>query len=95
MSQAIYAHELPIAIPGGAPLTISDDLQAAALANQSGPARRAINAGLDLLLYAQTERASAEAYTILLGEARRGLLRGERISAASRRISTLKRLLGR
>jgi beta-glucosidase-like glycosyl hydrolase len=94
MSPAIYAHELRIGVPRGSPLTISDDLQARALSDQSAPARHAINAGLDLLLYAQTEQASASAYSILLAEARAGLISQARIAAADRRIEALKRSLG-
>ena len=40
-------------------VTISDDLESPAIESQSAPARHAIQAGLDLLMYAQTEQASA------------------------------------
>jgi beta-N-acetylhexosaminidase len=95
MSPAIYNRELPLAIPDASPVTISDDLQAGALTDQIAPARRAIDAGLDLLLYAQTEQASAIAYSVLLREARQGLLSITRISAADRKIAALKRRVGR
>jgi beta-N-acetylhexosaminidase len=90
MSPSIYRRELPLAIPGRTPLTISDDLQSPAIESQTAPARRAIDAGLDLLLYAQTEQASMFAYSKLLAEARAGLISVTRLAAASRRIRTLK-----
>jgi beta-N-acetylhexosaminidase len=94
MSPEVFARELRIAVAGATPLTISDDLQAGALTDQAAPAAHAVNAGLDLLLYAQTEPASAEAYSLLLQEARRGMIRSARITAAERRIAGLKRVLG-
>jgi beta-glucosidase-like glycosyl hydrolase len=95
MSPAIYRRELALAVPGHTPLTISDDLQSPAVESQSAPARQAIDAGLDLLLYAQTEQASAFAYSKLLAEARAGLISRARLTTASRRIQALKSRLGR
>ena len=95
MSPSIYGRELPLAVPSGTPLTISDDLQSPAIESQTAPARHAIDAGLDLLLYAQTEQASAFAYSTLLAEARAGLVPEARITAASRRIQELKARLAR
>jgi beta-N-acetylhexosaminidase len=71
-------------------VTISDDLQAAALAEAVHPALRAINAGLDLLLYAQSEAASAEAYRKLKADLESGSLSVERVSEASTKIRRLK-----
>lgn len=90
MSPSIYRRELPLAVPGRTPLTISDDLQSPAIESQTAPARRAIDAGLDLLLYAQTDQASAFAYSKLLAEARAGLIPEARLAAANRRIQALK-----
>jgi beta-N-acetylhexosaminidase len=94
MSPLTYEGELPAATGGSTVLTISDDLQAKALANQAAPARHAIDAGLDLLMYAETEQASAEAYGTLLGEARSGRLSRARIRAAYDAIVTFKRAPG-
>jgi beta-N-acetylhexosaminidase len=90
MSPVIYQRELRLAVPGAPPLTISDDLEAPAIEAQSGPARQAIDAGLDLLLYAQTEQASAFAYSKLLAEARSGAIATGKVMAANRRIAALK-----
>lgn len=52
-------------------LTISDDLQTPALADQSDLAVRAVRSGLDLLLYATDAAGSARAHAQLLDAARR------------------------
>jgi beta-N-acetylhexosaminidase len=93
MSSATYQRELALAAPGRRVLTISDDLQSPAITARSSPARTAIDAGLDLLLYAQTEEASADAYERLLAEARSGMLSVARIRTASAMIEQLKRRL--
>lgn len=95
MASTIYRRELPLAVPGHAALTISDDLESPSIESQTAPARQAIDAGLDLLLYAQTEQASAFAYSKLLSEARAGLIPEARLTAASRRIRALKARLSR
>ncbi len=94
MSPQTYDRELAVAVRGRKPVTISDDLQAPAITSQSAPARRAINAGLDLLMYAQGEDGSAAAYSTLLADARAGLVSVARIRAASEAIEALKRSLG-
>jgi len=76
-------------------VTISDDLQAAALAEVVHPALHAINAGLDLLLYAQTEAASAEAYRKLKADLESGSLSTRRVSEATTEIRRLKAELTR
>lgn len=91
LSSQIYDSELPRA--GVAAVTISDDLQAPAIANLVSPARRAINAGLDLLLYGQNGLAANAAYDRLLVEASDGRLRASRIVAAAGKIRALKRSL--
>ena len=75
-------------------VTISDDLQAPALAGVTAPARTAINAGLDLALYAQTEAAAEDAYPILVDDIRLGVLSVHRVAAAAAAIHALKQSLG-
>ena len=89
------AGELPIAVGGSRVLTISDDLQSAAIAAQTAPARDAIEAGLDLLMYAQTQQASGVAYAQLLREVISGEIPVADLRAADRKIRQLKLLLGR
>jgi beta-N-acetylhexosaminidase len=95
MSPATYGRELRVATSNSKVVTISDDLQAAALAGQRAPARHAIAAGLDLLLYAGTEQASAAAYSILLSEARSAVLKKTRIQAAYDAVLALKQRVAR
>jgi beta-N-acetylhexosaminidase len=92
LSREIYERELPAAA-GTQPVTISDDLEAGALAGQPAPAHRALAAGLDLLLYAQSEEGSADAFRTLLGELRSGTLPRASIERADRAVSALKSLV--
>jgi beta-N-acetylhexosaminidase len=92
LTRAAYG-ELPRR--GGWPVTISDALETPALANERTPARRALTAGLDLLLYANTERGSAAAYRILLADARAGRIPRARIDQAAKRVLRLKKWLAR
>jgi beta-N-acetylhexosaminidase len=94
MSPLTYRRELRIVNPQAAPLTISDDLQAPALNDQIAPARRAINAGLDLALYARTEAASASAYHVLVHNALRGRISTSQIREAASAIQALKASVG-
>ena len=89
----IFARELKDA--GVDAVTISDDLQAAGLRSQTRPALRAVDAGLDLLLYAQTERGSAEAYEQLAVALGAGRLDSDQVSRAGAAISRLKTALAR
>ncbi len=77
------------------PVTISDALETPALANEATPARRALVAGLDLLLYANTEEGSANAYRVLLRDARAGRIPRRRLEQAAKRVLRLKAYLGR
>jgi hypothetical protein len=95
MTRAIYDRELPLATRSSSTVTISDDLETPAIAGQLSPARQAINAGLDVLLYAETEQASSDAYARLLVEARSGLLSTTRIEAANREIAKIKLQIAR
>lgn len=88
LSPEVYEHELPAA--GVQAPTISDDLDTPAIADLQTPARRAINAGLDMLLYAQTEASSAEAYPQLLTDLSDGSVREANILHAAAEIGMLK-----
>jgi beta-N-acetylhexosaminidase len=93
LTRSTYTRELPRR--GAWPVTISDALETPALANRRTPARRALRAGLDLLLYAGTEQASADAYRVLLRDARAGRIPRERVDEAAKRVLRLKAFLGR
>lgn len=95
MSPEIYQRELPIALGGSDALTISDDLQSTAIAAQTAPARHAIDAGLDLLMYAQTVQGSARAYAQLLNDVSSGLIPIANLRAADQKILQLKQLVAR
>lgn len=92
-SPEIYAHELPIALGHPSHLTISDALDTPALSGQKTPALRAIDAGLDLALFSGTEQESAQAYKLLLADARRGALPESRLRSAAFAVEALKRRL--
>jgi beta-N-acetylhexosaminidase len=92
LSPEIYRDELPNAI-GGEPFTISDDLQTPGIVDRLHPAQQAINAGLDLLMYAQTEAGSSSAYSQLLSAARSQTISHTRIHEAYEAIQLFKQLL--
>jgi beta-N-acetylhexosaminidase len=92
MSPEIYRDELPSAINGPS-LTISDDLQTQAVLAVTHPARRAIEAGLDMLMYARSEAGSITAYRQLLALAlAKGISHG-RIAEAYEAIQLYKQLI--
>jgi beta-N-acetylhexosaminidase len=93
MSRAIYQRELPIAVGRSHSLTISDDLQTPALAVRASPELTAVDAGLDLAMYATTEAGSATAYSKLLADARAGLLPLHRLVDAVSGIEALKKIV--
>jgi beta-N-acetylhexosaminidase len=93
LDPTIYNSELPKVV-GFSGVTISDDLQAGALANVVSPAKTAIDAGLDLLLYAGTESASEYAYGKLVEEAEAGQVNTGKIIQAYGKIEALKASLG-
>jgi beta-N-acetylhexosaminidase len=95
MSPEIYRRELPLAVGGRRPVTISDDLESGAIAGQAAPARQAVAAGLDLVLYAASEKTSADVYEVLLADARAGVISRRVLEAASVRIRRLKQRLCR
>jgi len=88
MSPEIYHNELA-AVVGYKGVTISDDLGAGALAHEPAPAERAINAGLDLALYAQGE-ASVDAYDTLRQDVDSGTIPSARVESAYSAIIALK-----
>jgi beta-N-acetylhexosaminidase len=88
MSADTYEREL--AHVGADGVTISDDLEAPAVQNEVTPARRSINAGLDLLLYARTESVSAAAFDRLLEDVDSGRIGRARVEAAATEVLALK-----
>lgn len=74
-------------------VTISDALETPAIEAQTTPGRRSILAGLDLLLYAKTESASATAYDRLLEDVRSGAIKRKRVREAATAIASLKQEL--
>jgi len=75
-------------------VTISDSFESGAISVQRSPARAAINAGLDMVLYPGYEATSQNAYDLLLQDARAGTLHPGRVLAAAGRVLTLKANLG-
>jgi beta-N-acetylhexosaminidase len=77
-------------------LPISDSFEGGAiraLANHA-PARTAINAGLDMVMYSANETDALSAYTTLLADARAGAMNRIRVLAAATRVLQLKQQLG-
>jgi beta-N-acetylhexosaminidase len=89
MSPEIYKTELG-QIVGYHGVTISDALGAGALAHEADPAERAIDAGLDLALYAGTEDESVNAYVGLCEDLRTGGIPRNRVEDAYNAIMALK-----
>jgi beta-glucosidase-like glycosyl hydrolase len=73
-------------------VTVSDAMEGGALRNLRTPARRALNAGLDMLLYG-TPGDSAAAYPVLLDDLRQGRIPRARIEDAARSVLRLKAYL--
>ncbi len=90
-SPETYSSALPQAVGHGVPVTISDDLEAGALTKQPSPALHALNAGLDMAMYAGSADASQLAFTKLLADARAGLLSRKRITTAEQAVVTFKK----
>ncbi len=89
MSPEIYQTELG-QIVGYSGVTISDALGARALAHEADPAEHAIDAGLDLALYAGTEEESANAYNGLREDLHTGGIPRSRVEDAYSAIMALK-----
>lgn len=90
LSPVAYARELRRAgVSAGTP-TISDDLDAGAIRGRDHPARRAVQAGLDLLLFASGPNTSAVAYSALVGDVKAGTIRAARVRDAAAAVMRLK-----
>jgi beta-N-acetylhexosaminidase len=90
----IYSQVLPSDRVSALP--ISDSFEGGAIRALSGraPARTAINAGLDMVMYSANESDALGAYTTLLADARAGTLSRARVQAAAARVLALKQRLG-
>jgi beta-N-acetylhexosaminidase len=93
MSRSIYDRELGRAHISA--VTISDDMEAGALSGREGPALHALRAGLDLLLYAQSEEVSRAAFSKLAGSLRDGQLPAARVEQAAAAVDRLKDAVAR
>lgn len=93
MSPSIYSSVLP---SDGLvdPLTISDSFETGAISPWTTPAKRAISAGLDMVMYPSYEADALNAYAGLLADVKDGALTLARVRAAAARVLTLKRALG-
>jgi beta-N-acetylhexosaminidase len=93
LSPEIYANELPVEDHVSAP-TISDDLGAGALAKLPNVAQTAIDAGLDMLLYATDGGTVGHAYATLVAGVQAGAVSRARVEAAAASILAVKHALG-
>jgi beta-N-acetylhexosaminidase len=93
LARRAYTREL--ASTGFTGVTITDDLQAVALAQVRNLAVKVARAGADILLYAGSEAASDAAYRSLMRAARRGALARGPLERSYARILALKSGLGR
>jgi beta-glucosidase-like glycosyl hydrolase len=89
-----YIYQTVMARDGIDALTISDSFESGAMSGRRSPARLAINAGLDMIMYPGDEAASRRAYNLLLQDAETGMLDRARVRAAAARVLTLKKRLG-
>ncbi len=94
LAPVTYTRLLPQNDIGGLP--ISDSFEGGAIAAPSvrSPARTAIAAGLDMVMYANSESDALVAYSKLLTDARDGTLKRGRIAQAAARVLQLKSALG-
>lgn len=83
-----------LAATGFRGITISDAFDTPAIANRVRPARTALRAGADLLLYGLDETGAQRAYSRLLQDARSGGLSRADLESDARRILAFKRSLG-
>jgi beta-N-acetylhexosaminidase len=90
----IYSQVLPQ--DGVTALPISDSFESGAInaVASEGPAKTAINAGVDMVMYSEYESVALSAYTKLLVDARAGALNRARVQAACDRVLQLKAQLG-
>jgi len=83
-----------LASEGVGAVIISDSFESGSIAAVASPARTAINAGLDMVMYPSYQSAAEQAYGVLLREAEAGKLNTFNVRAADQRILGLKRRLG-
>lgn len=89
-----YSQALPLNRVTALPISDSFESGAIAAVAKLGPAKTAINAGLDMVMYSEYESVALNAYTRLLADARAGALSRSRVQAASSRVLQLKTQLG-
>jgi beta-N-acetylhexosaminidase len=92
MAPVIYRTVLPA--DGVTALRISDSFETPAIAQWSHPARRALAAGLDMVMYPGEESAALSAYPVLVAEVKNGSLSRSRVTVAADAVLALKRALG-
>jgi beta-N-acetylhexosaminidase len=92
MAPVIYKTVLPQ--DGDNALSISDSFESGAVAAWSHPARRALAAGLDMVMYPGEESAALSAYPALVADVDHGALSRARVTAAADAVLALKRALG-
>ncbi|MDE3130142.1 MAG: glycoside hydrolase family 3 protein [Acidobacteriota bacterium] len=89
-----YAQVLPLNRVTALPITDSFESGAINAFAARGPAKTAINAGVDMVMYAADQSVALSASTILVADARTGALSRARVRAASARVLALKQQLG-
>lgn len=82
-----------LATTGFKGLTITDAFDTPSIAGHFRPARRALSAGVDLLLYGQNEAGARQAYARLLEDARAGRLSNRTLRAKAERVVAFKQSL--
>jgi beta-N-acetylhexosaminidase len=92
LSPFIYHHVLPGDRVSA--VTISDAFATPAILAQPNAGRRAVAAGLDMLLYSEGEATADRGYTGLRRALSSGRLSATRVRAAAARVLALKRALG-
>lgn len=90
----IYTQVLPSDHVSALPISDSFETGAIRAVAKDAPARTAINAGLDMVMYSADESDALGAYRALLADARAGTLSRARVSAAAQRVLELKAHLG-
>jgi beta-N-acetylhexosaminidase len=90
----IYTQVLPLDRVTALPISDSFETGAIRAVAKQSPARTAINAGLDMVMYSVYESDALNAYSTLLADARAGSLSRTRVLAASERVLQLKAHLG-
>lgn len=90
----IYSQVLPQDRVTALPITDSFESGAINAVSKQAPAKTAIGAGVDMVMYSEYESVALSAYTTLLADAHAGALGRNRVQAASGRVLKLKAQLG-